>query len=54
LGIILEQKECSFGVFEVVVLKGQIQELVGAHLGMFVGYIQDCQNVPFENWHTSA
>ncbi len=25
-----------------------------AHLGMFVGYIQDCQDVPFENLHTSA
>jgi hypothetical protein len=39
----------------VVVLKGQIWGWfgvdLGAHLGMFVGCIQECQDVPFENFH---
>jgi hypothetical protein len=54
LGIILDQKKRPFGFFEVVVLKGANLGVGGSLLGNVSNYIQDCQDVPFGIWHTSA
>jgi hypothetical protein len=55
LGAIFGARECRLGFFDVVVLRGQIWGWfavdLGAHLGMFAGCIQECQDVPFENFH---